>query len=186
MNASYAPTARKSIEWPEPFEKVYQAQRRARPSLSGRGYRPDIGRPLRLLIASAVDLGEARPHGMITWLAGVLETSRQTIYDIGESWTGATRDAEESAELEEGPGDQRNRIASAALTLLVVGAMRLRGVEICLDRRLGYRRSLGWLCRKMSGSSWTRRDRLPATPSGSPCGTWRAPKRRQVAAGASW
>ena len=145
MSTLYATTSQTSTRWSESLEPVYQAQRRLRGARSARGHRPDITRSLRLLIASAVDLGDARPHGMITWLAAVLGTSRQTIYDIGETWIAATWTQAGLSSVTESPSERRNRIARAALTMLVVGAMRLRGVELCLEQLLGERRSLGWL-----------------------------------------
>ena len=145
MSTLYATTSQTSTRWSDSFEPVYQAQRRLRGARSARGHRPDITRSLRLLIASAVDLGEARPHGMITWFAAVLGTSRQTIYDIGETWIAATWTQAGLSSVTESPSERRNRIARAALTMLVVGAMRLRGVELCLEQLLGERRSLGWL-----------------------------------------
>lgn len=145
MTTLYARTSRRSIRWAEPFETVYQAQCPGRGRRSGRGHRPDISESLRLLIASAVALGESRPHGMITWLAGVLATSRQTIYDIGAAWIPKPAVETLAAVTVESPGELRKRIARAALTLLVVGAMRLRGVELCLEQLLGQGRSLGWL-----------------------------------------
>lgn len=79
----YATTSQRPSRWAESFETVYQAQDRERGRRCPRGYRADITHPLRLLIASTVALGESRPHGMITWLAQALATSRQTIYYIG-------------------------------------------------------------------------------------------------------
>ena len=145
MNSLYATTSKKSITWPAPFETVYQAQRRTGRSQAGRGHRPDINEPLRLLIASAVKLGRDRPHGMITWLGDVLETSRQTIYDIGASWDQPETLEEAKLDRDQSPDSDAYRIERAALTLLVVGAMRLRGVESCLETLIGQGRSLGWL-----------------------------------------
>lgn len=147
MPTLYRTTAPESTTWPEPLESAYQAQQRWRgPAVPG-ARRPDIARPMRLLIASVVDLGRERPHGMITWLADALDTTRETIYTIGATWSnreppsptmpetaGARRHAE------------RNRLAQAALTLLVVGAMQLRSVQWCLAALLGNTRSIGWLC----------------------------------------
>jgi hypothetical protein len=107
--------------------------------------RPDITRPLRLLIASVVCLGQDRPHGMITALAEVLALSRQSIYDIGHGWSspwapGGSQPAGEAMTPAAGQA-----IARAALTLLVVGAMQLRATQWCLEALLGQRRSIGWL-----------------------------------------
>lgn len=145
MTGLYATTSRESTRWAEPFETVYQGQRQARGRRSGRGHRPDITRPLRLLIASAVDLGDDRPRGMITWLADTLKTSRETIYDIGAAWGSKAAIEAPAVEAKADPEERRRRIARAALTLLVPGAMSLRGVKECLESLHGLGRGLGWL-----------------------------------------
>jgi len=145
MKTLYATTSRESTRWAEPFETIYQAQRRERGQGSGRGYRPDITPPLRLLIASAVAMGEDRPRGMITWLAEVLSTSRETIYTIGAAWGPKAGAEEPSVEAENDPEERRRQIARAALTLLVPGAMCLRRVQESLASLHGLGRSLGWL-----------------------------------------
>lgn len=143
MHTLYPASASESITWPEPFESAYQAQqRRHGPAVPG-ARRPDITRPLRLLIASVVDLGDKRPHGMITALAEALATTRQTIYDIGWTWSIPG----ESSPVPDGPPrpTDRNAVARAALTLLVVGAMQLRSTKWCLSALWGHARSIGWL-----------------------------------------
>lgn len=73
MTILYPRTAPESIAWPEPIETVFQAQQRRHGVGVPGARRPDIGRPMRLLIGSIVDLGGGRPRGMITWLAEVLD-----------------------------------------------------------------------------------------------------------------
>ena len=90
-------------------------------------------------------MGEDQPRGMITWLADVLATSRETIYTIGAAWSAKAAMEAAPAEAASGPEERRRRIARVALTLLVPGAMRLRGVQECLGSLHGMRRSLGWL-----------------------------------------
>ena len=148
MDTLYTQTAPPAIAWPEPIETTCQMQRRRRPGARASGvHRPDITRSMRLLVASIVEMQTERPHGMITWLAEFFDTSRQTVYTIGEVVVnqatlplgGATGTAASAAHLD------RNGMARAALTLMVLGAMRLRGVQMCLQQLLGCQRSLGWL-----------------------------------------
>ena len=144
MPTQHPTAAPASIAWPEPYESAYQAQqRRHGPTVPG-ARRPDITRPLRLLIASIVDLADERPHGMITWLAEVLATSRETIYTVGETWS-QPPGADKPTATEAQPVD-RKQLARAALTLLVEGAVQLRPAQRCLKALIGQRRSLGWLC----------------------------------------
>ena len=107
--------------------------------------RRDISLADRLFIAGLLYIPrELRPHGIVCWAAAAFRTSRQTLYDVrdrvGRAVVGGARADGAHSEMAD-----RNRVAWAALTLLVVGAMRLRGVEMCLETLLGCRRSLGWL-----------------------------------------
>ncbi len=143
MSPLYPTAAPKSIRWPDPFESVFQAQTRRRGRRVPGARRPDIHEPMRWLIANAVALGDDRPYGMISWLADVLDTSRETIYTIGETW--AVPPAVRSAAPPPGPAVDRRRLAAVALTLLVEGAVQLRPTLRCLDVLEHQRRSIGWL-----------------------------------------
>ncbi len=79
MAPLYPTAAPESIRWPEPFESTCQAQRcRCRRAASG-ARRPDIGPPLRLMVTSAVALGDERLivsrdelyMGQLAWLLTV-------------------------------------------------------------------------------------------------------------------
>ncbi len=76
MTPLYPSAAPQSIRWPDPFESVYQAQHCGRGRRVPGARRPDINEPRRLLVASAVAMGDDRPFGMIQWLADVLDTTR--------------------------------------------------------------------------------------------------------------
>jgi hypothetical protein len=147
----YTAAALSPSAWPEPFESAYQVQPGHGPSVPG-ARRPDITYSQRLLIASAVNLWEDRPRGMITWLAEVYQSTRQTIYDIGAHWDQrrAVPDAA-SAPLaapaptrEEPSRITHNRLARGALTLRFPGGTSLRAMEACLDELLGTARSPQW------------------------------------------
>jgi len=107
--------------------------------------RPDIDQAARLLIASAVSLGEARPHGMITWLADMWQTTRQTIYAIGE---GIEHQLGEVGESQVGAAPKavgRGELAAATLTLLIAGAATVRRARWCVGQLLGRQPAVGWI-----------------------------------------
>ena len=119
---------------------------------------------MRLLIGSIVDLGQARPRGMITRLAEVLYTSRETIYSIGATWSnGQASSPSRPVSAGQRRGMGRNELAQAALTMLVVGAMRLRSAQWCLGSLLGNTRSIGWLCGLVDDAGQMILARRPAT-----------------------
>lgn len=149
MQVAYSTTSESASAWPEPFERTYQSQRRRGETVPG-ARRPDITWPARLLIASAVALGEARPHGMITWLADAWQTSRQTIYDIGGQIERlAERSVRDVADAAPAPLS-RNELAAATLTLLIAGSVTVRRARWCLERILGRRPAVGWVSDLMS------------------------------------
>ena len=80
---SYLQTAAPASLWPEPLELIWQIQ----PGGCRRGCqwkRRDITLTDRAFIAAVVNLPrEQRPWGIITWLADVYHTSRETLYTIG-------------------------------------------------------------------------------------------------------
>lgn len=147
MSALYSSAAPASISWAEPYERVYQAQK---PSGHGRlrgvvgKRRPDIDHATRLLIGSVVALGEDRPHGMITWLASVLGTSRETIYTIGEACACPPAAEQHGPTAAAGRMDREEK-ARAALTLIVEGAVALRPTRRCMERIIGEKPAIGWL-----------------------------------------
>ena len=141
MRALYTEASQASTAWPEPLEKAYQVQSRAAPRMPG-ARRPDITVAMRLLIGSVVQLGDSRPWGSISWLADVFQTSRQTVYAVGQS-VGVLQVASDTGVA--APRTDRHGVSRHALTLLVAGCMRLRATQHCLAVLLGHHRTVGWL-----------------------------------------
>ena len=80
----YTKTSNTMITWPEPVETTWQIL--AGETLPDSDWkRPDIGLAARLLIGAIINIPRPyRPWGMVTWLAEVNGTSRETIYAIGQ------------------------------------------------------------------------------------------------------
>ena len=146
MIALYTEASRASSAWAEPLETAYQLQRRSASQQPG-ARRTDITQPMRLLIGSVVQLGKGRPWGTITWLADVLGTSRQSIYEIG--WAAGGNAAIRPGTAPSVQPVSNHGVVRQALTLLVVGCMRLRATQYCLASLLGHDRALGWLSGKV-------------------------------------
>lgn len=144
MQEAYRTTSESANTWPEPFEGTYQSQSRSGRRVPG-ARRPDITKAARLLIASAVALGEERPHGMITWLADVWRTTRQTIYDIGDRIAQQTDEERHGAASDAPKALSRNEVAAAVLTLLIAGSVTVRRVRWCVERILGRQPAVGWI-----------------------------------------
>jgi len=132
-----------ALAWPEPIEQIYQALPASGEAAPG-SRRKDISLADRLFIAGLLHIPrDRRPHGIVTWAATAFRASRQTLYDVRDRIGEAVAGRAEAAGV---PRDaEGSRVARAALTLLVMGALRLRGVRECLEALLGCRRSLGWL-----------------------------------------
>ena len=80
----YTETPNAIITWPEPVETTWQMLA-GETSPETVWKRPDIGLAARLLIGAIVNISRPyRPWGMVTWLAEVNNTSRETIYAIGQ------------------------------------------------------------------------------------------------------
>ena len=94
---------------------------------------------MRPLVGSVVQLGKDRSWGAITWLADVLRTSRQSIYEIGWAAGGNETICPGAAPSERPASSQL--VVRQALTLLVVGCMRLRATKYWLASLLGHDRA---------------------------------------------
>jgi hypothetical protein len=145
------------ITWPEPAETTWQM-------LAGETVpetawkRPDIGLVARLLIGAIVNIPRPyRPWGLVTWLAEVNNTSRETIYAIGQQCrdrlleTGAVQPellpesvperVEDVVHIQVGQA----RIKRMILSLLFPGGVSLRAMQDCLQTGFDQSRSLGYL-----------------------------------------
>ena len=81
---AYAQAAQPAVLWPEPMETVWRMLPGGVASVA-RFKRPDITISDRLFIGAVVNIPRPqRPWGIISWLADVYCTSRETVYTIGE------------------------------------------------------------------------------------------------------
>jgi hypothetical protein len=123
--------------------------------------RPDIGLSDRAFIAAVVNLPrEVRPWGAISWLADVYQTSRETLYTIGQQVQSTLLSASQSQEpsviealslsesgwsVEPTITVTNNRLARTILSLLLPGGVTLRPMQDCLTVAFDLSRSVGYL-----------------------------------------
>lgn len=154
---AYQEIAQPATLWPEPMELIWQVLE-PETDLVVRWKRPDIGLSDRLFIGAVVNLpGESRPWGVITWLADIYLTSRETIYDIGRQVRQALLGPEPakppliiemSPEISAGGPVIRvsdHRLKRTILSLLLPGGASLRAIQDCLAVSLDTSRSIGYL-----------------------------------------
>jgi hypothetical protein len=145
------------VTWPEPIERIWEMLPGEGQSLPG-WKRPDIGLSDRLFIAAVLNLPkERRCWGIVTWLSGLMNVSRPTLYAIGD-WARSTllpgsvppmttAGCDPAAEIS---SDQLisvtpQRIKRTALTLLFPGGVSDRSAEACLQIAFDKSRSAGFL-----------------------------------------
>ncbi|MFN2234232.1 MAG: hypothetical protein ACK2U1_08375 [Anaerolineales bacterium] len=143
-----------AVTWPEPIEPIYQMLPVRGVQLAGYK-RSDLSLADRLFIAAVVNLpAERRPWGSITWLADVFNTSRPTVYAIGErgytgiqalssSRTCAPALSAKTSSVARHPlvAVTPHRIQRTILTLLFPGKVSGRDVAKCLATALDTSRS---------------------------------------------
>ena len=72
------------VVWPEPIEQIWQVLPGCSQS-SPNWKRPDLGLSERLFIGAVLNLPKDRRRwGIVTWLAGMLNVSRPSLYAIGK------------------------------------------------------------------------------------------------------
>jgi hypothetical protein len=121
--------------------------------------RTDLGLSERLFIGAVLNMPrERRQWGIVSWLAEVMQISRQSLYAIGK-WTKEglvpspavpVEISKTSPETSASEGKQmievtRNRIKRTALALVLPGGVSGRSIEICLQTALGEGRSPAFL-----------------------------------------
>jgi hypothetical protein len=143
-----------AVTWPEPIEPIYQMLPAQGIQLAGYK-RSDLSLADRLFIAAVVNLpAERRPWGSISWLAAVFQTSRPTVYAIGERGrtgmralslrrTGGSALPAKAEPVAGYPVVQvtPNRIQRSILSLLFPGKVSGRDVATCLAAALDVSRS---------------------------------------------
>ena len=147
-----------NVFWPEPMETVWQLLTTG-PSVPGSKI-PHLTMADQLFAAAVVNIPRPiRPWGAITWLSGVFQISRPTIYDLGKR-------AERGLERNLGGRPSRarstaaplgapcrdnvvtatpNRIARTALAMALPGKIALRPMQVCLEMAFDQTRGLGTL-----------------------------------------
>jgi len=151
-------------QWPEPMETVWQ--------LLGTGPRvpgsrvPHLTIADRLFIAAVANIPRPiRPWGAITWLADVFQTTRPTVYALGEraatgltpSLGGRPATVQPAAIPEATTRDDMvtvtpNRIARTALTMAFPGRTALRPMQTCLEVAFDQSRGLDTLSELLTQS----------------------------------
>jgi hypothetical protein len=146
------------VIWPEPIEPIWQILPGYTQSLPG-WKRTDIGLAERLFIGAVLNIPqEQRPWGIVSWLAGVLDTSRPTLYAIGE-WakvgllsppslpkiTSKDTSVSSSTDNEKAILVTPNRMKRLALALVLPGGVSGRSAEICLQTAFDEGRSPAFL-----------------------------------------
>ena len=146
------------VTWPEPIEPIWQILPGYTQSLPG-WKRTDLGLAERLFIGAVLNIPqEQRPWGIISWLAGVMETSRPTLYAIGE-WTKVgllsppslpkitSKDSAvySSTDSKKAILVTPNRMKRMALALVLPGGVSGRSAEICLQTAFDEGRSPAFL-----------------------------------------
>jgi len=146
------------VIWPEPIEQIWQVLPSHGQNLPG-WKRPDLGLSERLFIGAVLNLPkERRRWGMVTWLAGMLNVSRPTLYAIGE-WTKAgllpppilpMLTADNAQEPTSSDGKKTiavtaTRLKRTVLTLMFPGGVSDRSAEVCLQVAFDESRSAAFL-----------------------------------------
>jgi hypothetical protein len=158
MTVYTTPALSTRVIWPEPIEQTWQVLPSYGRSLPG-WKRGDLGLSERLFIGAVMNLPkERRRWGLITWLAGMLNVSRPTLYSIGE-WTRtgllpAAVLPMLTVDKDDEPTSSNdgkmvtvtcNRIKRMALTLMFPGGVSDRSAEDCLRVAFDESRSSAFL-----------------------------------------
>jgi hypothetical protein len=147
-----------NVLWAEPMETVWQWLTTG-PSVPGSKI-PHLSVADQLFVAAVASTPRpARPWGAITWLSGVFQISRPTIYDLGEraarglerSVGGRPAKAQAAATPMGAPSRDHmitvttTRMARTALTMAFPGKTALRPMQVCLESAFDQTRGLGTL-----------------------------------------
>ena len=147
-----------SVSWPEPIETIWQVLPSNNQNLPG-WKRPDLGLSERLFIGAVLNLPrERRRWGIVSWLAGVLDVSRPTLYAIG-AWAKAgllpppvlplitANDIQAPVSLDSKKTIlvTPSRMQRTALTLLLPGGVSDRSAGDCLQAAFDEDRSPAFL-----------------------------------------
>jgi ubiquinone biosynthesis protein UbiJ len=143
-----------STGWPGMMEPIWQMLPAREPHLPGY-QRTDLGLSDRMFISAVVNLPpDQRPWGSITWIADVFNTSRPTVYAIGERTqracygrvgmpAKAERQTSAESQVDHNPTVPvtPNRIKRTILSLILPGGVSGRNIGDCLEAALDVSRS---------------------------------------------
>ena len=152
-----APISSNQWQWPEPMETVWQLLGTG-PGVPGSKL-THLSAADQLFIAAVANIPRPiRPWGAITWLANTFQTSRPTVYALGEraaeglipSLGGRPTNVRPTETPEATVNDDAitvtpNRIARTALTMAFPGKAALRPMQTCLEVAFDQTRGVGTL-----------------------------------------
>jgi hypothetical protein len=139
--------------WGEPIETIWQC-------LSGspkqsRQRRMDLGLSERLFIGAVMNQPRGqRPWGIVTWLGNIYQTSRPTLYHIGQQMRESQQtilrsDPHQKVRVDSGDEVQwkvsDNRLKRTILTLTIPGKVSGRNIADCLNAAFDLGRSNGYV-----------------------------------------
>jgi hypothetical protein len=138
--------------WADPIESIWQGLT-ASPKRSGRK-RSDLGISERLFISAVMNQPRGqRPWGIVTWLGNVYETSRPTLYSIGQQTKERLQAGHEEKPDQKCAAPQEelqqkvseNRLKRMILTLTLPGKVSGRDIGECLSAAFDQERSSGYV-----------------------------------------
>ncbi len=156
---AHAQAAQPAALWPEPMETVWRMLPSGVASVA-RFKRPDITISDRLFIGAVVNIPRPqRPWGIISWLADVYCTSRETVYTIGEQAREGLLSPPQCLSSSAAPSVVQvplpssepsvvvtdNRLKRSILTFLLPGGVTIRPMQDCLEVALDTSRSVGFI-----------------------------------------
>ncbi|MBL7164546.1 MAG: hypothetical protein ISS57_18320 [Anaerolineales bacterium] len=138
----------RSTTWPGMMEPIWQMLPASEQHLPGY-QRTDLGLSDRMFISAVVNLPpEQRPWGSITWIADIFDTSRPTVYAIGERGRAGMQAEIAGQTSVESRVDHSpmvsvtpNRIKRSILSLILPGGVSGRSIGDCLEAALDVSRS---------------------------------------------
>ena len=147
------------VIWPDPIEGIWNSLPVGYNNISG-VKRPDITLSDRLFISAVLNLSrEERPWGMITWLSDFYQTSRQTIYDIGDSilktildYKDTTNKVLEKPNVLPASSAEDHSVERNILKMAFPGSVSIRAMQELLDESLGVSRSIGFISQLLNQS----------------------------------
>jgi len=146
----YTEATKSSPHWDEPIETIWQGMGGSA-ALPGQR-RTDLGISERLFIGAVMNLPpKVRPWGMVSWLGEIYQTSRPTLYQIGEQVKESLRGSQNrpveptcSKRAEEVVAQVSDRrMKRTILTLTLPGKVSGRNMGACLAAAFGHGRSNG-------------------------------------------